>query len=332
MNINEQMRELATMGGLAYAPSEELISSLLGKTKRVRAARQATTTAATTLGIAAVGLVAAQVYAATKDDPAFQDRNVINNKNNLTPIEQYRAKFGKENPTRSNQPTVDLSGIINSLKASNSQPNGLNPGGGSKPTAPATAPAKPEPTKPAATTAPPAPACTAPGGGQDGMYYDCTSKQWLVKDGYFMFGNGHVYPMVQWTDAATGLTDWGNWSGTGWGWETKAIHMGEPGDKSFSYDDDSYTYMGSNASWSGNTCNGVTTFAWNATVRASCMPDWRVDATGKPYHQDGGIVWIATNPNMRWNDCRCEFDDITNPPAGWYWDGGSWHETPTPTA
>ena len=31
MNINEQMQELATMGGLAYAPTDDVISILAGQ-------------------------------------------------------------------------------------------------------------------------------------------------------------------------------------------------------------------------------------------------------------------------------------------------------------
>ena len=80
MNINEQMQELATMGGLAYAPTDDVISSLLARTKRARATRQSTATLVGTVGALAIGLAAAQAYSAAKDDPAFRDRNIINNK------------------------------------------------------------------------------------------------------------------------------------------------------------------------------------------------------------------------------------------------------------
>lgn len=130
MNINEQMQELATMGGLAYAPTADVISSLLAKTKRVRAARQSTATLVGTVGALAIGIAAAQAYSAAKDDPAFRDRNVINNKNGLTPIELYRAKFGNDNPTRAYDSGVDLSSIIAKLKAA-AAAGGSHPSGGS---------------------------------------------------------------------------------------------------------------------------------------------------------------------------------------------------------
>lgn len=117
MNINEQMSELATSGGLAYAPSDDTIANLLGRTKRARATRQSVATIATTVSALALGIGAAQAYSAAKDDPAFRDRNIINNKDGLTPIELYRAKFGADNPTRTYDSQVDLSSIIEELKA-----------------------------------------------------------------------------------------------------------------------------------------------------------------------------------------------------------------------
>jgi len=194
MNINEQMHELGTMGGLAYAPTDDTISSLLSKTKRVRVARQSAASLAGTVGALAIGLAAMQAYGAAKDDPAFRDRNVINDKDGLTSIELYRAKFGNDNPTRNYESAVDLSVIIAKLKASAAA-------GGSQPVAPvapvAPAPAAPAPAAPAAKApAPAAPATTSPPADPyaqckadhpDKPYksYDCAANQWVIKPGWF---------------------------------------------------------------------------------------------------------------------------------------------------
>lgn len=335
MNINEELRELATMGGLAYTPSAESIAALVGKTKRARVARQSVTTAATTFGVAALGLAAAQVYSATKDDPAFQDRNIIY-KENLTPIEQYRAKFGKENPTRNNASVIDLNSIIDSLKKTNSKPtapNNATPAGPSTPTAPVNAnpkPTAPEPTKPPKGDS----TCDPNQTREAGEYYDCSSKQWLVRDGYFRFGNQHVYTMIKWTDAATGAQAWGNWSGTGVDWEKKAIHMGESNDKLFQYEDDFYIYMGDNATFSGTTCDGKVKTKWNATMKASCMPESVAQAKGLTYKKHSDIVWILQDTYKKWCDCTGQFEDPNNPPAGLQWNPGGWWESvpdPAPT-
>jgi len=366
MNINEQMLELAQMGGLAYAPTDDLISSLLAKTRRVRAARQSTATLVGTVGALAIGIAAAQAYSAAKDDPAFRDRNVINNKNGLTPIELYRAKFGNENPTRAYDSGVDLSSIIAKLKAA-AAAGGSYPNGSSAAQPAQQTPPQQVVTKPAtpSTTAPADPYATCKADHPDQAYksYDCSTGKWVIKagwykdpanssyyqcsaqpayvgytydcgtgkyvakDGYFWFGNGSVYQAITWVDAATGVSSTGNWSGTGnWGgWDLKAILL-DPGSKTYR----EYVYMGSNATWSGSTCTGVTTSLFGTTVQASCLPNWKVDAAGLPNHWDGSIVWIPLDHNLRWNACLCEFDDPSNPPAGWTWDGSSWVSTPAP--
>lgn len=362
MNINEQLQELGTKGGLAYAPSDDLIASLLTKTKRVRAARQSTSTLIGTVGALAIGIAAAQAYSAAKEDPAFRDRNVINNKNGLTPIELYRAKFGNDNPTRSIDAGIDLSSIIAKLKAS-AAAGGSTPSKGSAPQ---------QATPPVVVVKPAAPATTAPadpyaqcradhpaktyatydcataqwiinaGWYKDpanssyyqcaaqpayvGYTYDCASGKYVAKTGYFWFGNGSVYQAITWLDSATGVSSTGNWSGSGnWGgWDLKAIQVA-PGSKTYS----EYVYMGGNATWSGTTCTGATTTKFGTSVQASCVPEAKVSASGKTYKMDSGIAWIPLDQTLEWHPCLHIFADPAAPPSGWTWDGSSWVEAPT---
>lgn len=288
MNINEQMSELATAGGLAYAPSEDTIADLLGRTRRARATRQSAASLAATIGAMALGLGAAQAYNAAKNDPAFRDRNIINNKDGLTPIEQYRAKFGADNPTRTYESQVDLSSIIDKLKAAaQTQPKPPS----TTTTQPASGGSAPKTTQSSGTTGvDPYAQCKADHPERPYKYYDCAKAQWIIRDGwykdpangtyyectnqpayvgytyncstqkyvpkagYFWFGNGSVYKTITWTDAATGATALGNWSGTGnWGgWDQKAILVAS-GSTTYS----EYKYMGSDATWSGSTCTGT---------------------------------------------------------------------------
>lgn len=361
MNINEQLQELADAGGLAYAPSDDVISSLLSKTRRVRAVRQGTTTLIGTVGAMAIGIAAVQAYSAAKDDPAFRDRNVINNKNGLTPIELYRAKFGNDNPTRSYDSAVDLSSIIAKLKASAA-------GGGTTPKGtPAQQPAPPpvviKPANPVGETKPPTDPyaqCKADHPEREYKYYDCATGKWIVKagwyqdpsnweyykcsaqpayvgytydcslgkfvakDGYFGFGNGGFYQTITWLDAASGVSSTGNWSGSNppGGWEKKAILV-DSGAKWYS----EYVYMGSNATWSGSTCTGKSEVMAGTSWRASCLPEWKVSATGKTYKVTGGLVWVLENQSLRWHSTLSIWADPANPPAGWTWNGSAWVET-----
>src|SRR5690606_13278580 len=87
----------------------------------------------------------------------------------------------------------------------------------------------------------------------DGYTYDCSKGKYVPKSGYFLLGNGHIYKNIQWTDATTGVVSWGNWSGTSWGWEKKAVFTSGPTDLDYDY----YVYMGNYATWSGSTCTGA---------------------------------------------------------------------------
>ena len=194
MNINEQLHELGNTGGLAYTPNDDVIASLLTKTKRVRAARQSATTLIGTVGALAIGIAAAQAYTTAKEDPAFRDRNVINNKNGLTPIELYRAKFGDDNPTRAFDSGVDLSSIIAKLKAAaasgSSYPNGRS-GQQAAPPPVVQKPATPSKTAPS-TTAPsttaaadPYAPCKADHPEKPYKYYNCSTSRWVIKTGWY---------------------------------------------------------------------------------------------------------------------------------------------------
>ncbi len=370
MNINDQMSELAAMGSREYTPSDDLVASLVAKTRRARVTRQSATAVAGAVSAIAVGAVGLQVYSAAKDDPAFRDRNMINNKDGLTPIEIYRARFGGENPTRDYEST-DLSDIINRLREAAISPE--------KPTTvlPASGDSTPPPqsTQPATPATPTTPATQKPGAAEllaqckadhpDQAYktYNCTTGAWVIKDGYykdpesgtyyacdgqpdytgyyyscasaeylpesgwFWFGNDHFYQNIQWTDAATGAVSWGNWSGTSWGWDRKAVLTSGPTDPDY----DSYVYMGSNATWSGSTCSGVTSTKWGAQVKASCLPEGKVAATGKTYKMNDGYAWVLVNQSLTWHDCLGIFADPANPPEGWEWDGSRWVEVTPPT-
>ncbi len=347
------------MGGGTYAPSEDTIADLLGRTRRARATRQSVVSVATTVGMMALGLGAAQAYSAAKDDPAFRDRNIINNKDGLTPIELYRAKFGADNPTRTYDSQVDLSSIIDKLRAAaQTDPNPP----GAKTTQPASGgtSGKTGGTTGGTTGGDPYAQCKADHPDKPYKYYDCTKEQWIIKagwykdpangtyyectnqpaytgytyncstgsyapkDGYFLFGNGAVYKTITWTDAATGATTLGNWSGTGnWGgWDQKAILVAA-GSKTYS----EYKYMAGDATWSGSTCTGKTASKYGATVKLSCLPKWKVDSLG--FNNGSPKIsndWILLDTHLKWFDPECRYADPASPPAGWTWTGSEWVE------
>lgn len=370
MNLNDDMSDLGTMGGLAYAPTDELISSLVNKTKRVRTVRQGSATLVGTVGALAIGIVAAQAYSAAKDDPAFRDRNVINNKDSLTPIELYRAKFGNDNPTRSYDSAVDLSSIVAKLKAAaaggSSQPGTGKQQAPAKPVAPpagtstpvkTTAPAAPAPTDPYAQ-------CKADNPDQGYKYYDCAKGKWVMRPGWYKDPANGLYYQCSAQPAYVGYTyncSTGSYApndgyflfGNGAVYKTVswvdaatgATSLGNwSGTGNFGGWDQkaiqinpvtkkfegSYVYMGSKASWSGSVCTGVITTKWGTSVQASCLPHSVVDSTGKTHKPDGEIMWIPTNQSLKWFDRDCIFADPANPPTGWTWDGNAWVEVTGP--
>lgn len=365
MNINEEMTELATSGGLAYAPTDDMIAELVGRTRRARTTRQSAATIATTIGAMALGLGAAQAYNATKDDPAFRDRNIINNKDGLTPIEQYRAKFGADNPTRTYDSQVDLSAIIDRLKTvaqtDPKPPSSSNttPASGSSGT-----PTKTHTTS-GNTGGDPYAQCKADHPAKPYKYYDCAKQKWIIKDGwykdpasgtyyecsdqpaytgytyncsthkyapesgYFWFGNGSVYNAITWTDAATGATARGNWSGTGnWGgWDQKAILVAS-GATTYS----EYKYLGGDATWSGSTCTGKTVTKSGAPMQLSCLPTWKVESLG--FNNGSPKIsndWILLDTDLKWFSPECRYADPDAPPAGWMWTGSEWQEVSPPS-
>ena len=90
MNINQEMHSLGNIGSDSYQATDELIEQLLGRARRVRAVRQGAATVVSAVGALALGAVAVQAIDAANDDPAFRDRNIINDKSGLTPIEKFR--------------------------------------------------------------------------------------------------------------------------------------------------------------------------------------------------------------------------------------------------
>lgn len=371
MNINDQMQELAHMGGLAYAPTDAIISSLLAKTKRARAVRQSTTTLVGTVGALAIGIAAAQAYSAAKDDPAFRDRNVINNKNGLTPIELYRAKFGNDHPTRAYDSGVDLSSIIAKLKAA-AAAGGSYPIGASAVQPAHAAQQAPTPqvvTKPAApsTTAPADPFAKCKAGHPDQTYkfYDCSTGKWAIKAGWYKDPANSLYYQCSAQPAYVGYTfDCGTgkyvakdgyfWFGNGGfyeaiTWVDSATGVSSLGNWSGSGNlggwdlkaiqvnptteawEGAYVYMGNSATWSGSTCTGAARTLYGSSAHASCLPESQVGATGMTYKMDDGIAWVLDNQNLRWHPCLHIYADPAAPPAGWVWTGSTWAEAPSST-
>src|SRR5690606_1516416 len=199
------------------------------------------------LGAIALGAVAVQAVNASKDDPSFRDRNIVEDRSNLTPIEKFRAQFGDENPVREVEPIVDVKQIIADLKAAAAAEAKLkDPGsstdGSTKDTG-GTAPAKPKPTGEACVAkdhptyegktwdcatgswviksgwfwddyAGDTVRCNAQINYPD-KSYNCSKGKWIAKTGYFLFSDDVFYKTITWTDAATGQSVTGNYS-PGW--------------------------------------------------------------------------------------------------------------------
>lgn len=352
MNINQEMQSLGHIGARSYTPSDELIEQLLGKAKRARAVRQGAVGVVSAASAIALGAVAVQVINASKDDPAFRDRNLINDHSRLTPIEKFHAKYGDQVPTNVLESDVDIDKIIQDLKAA-AQANddlkgleeqgdqtgtgGSKPSGGTKP-AGETCTAKTHPDKPYKVWdcakgewvikagwfyddfADAYVQCSAQNSYAFG-YYDCSKGKWKANPDYFYFGDGNFYQIIVWTDAATGQSTTGNYSPS----YDKAIFAPDGGT---SYTD--YKHLEGKASWSGSTCNGTTTTIKNAPFRFSCLKDSLISHNNGSY---GNVAkqWILQDANYKWFSPEGKYYCIDTPPAGYTWDGSQWVlTTPAP--
>lgn len=346
MNINQEMQSLGHIGGESYAPSEQFIDELLGRTRRARAVRQGAVSVVSAVSAIAIGAVAVQAINATKDDPAFRDRNLINDRSELTSIEKYKAKYGGI-PVNTLESPVDVTKIIEDLKAAaqaeadlktlqeqQQQTDGAKDSKTGTSTKPTGEPcvAKDHPDKPYKTWdcakgewvvkagwfwndySDTFEQCSTQTPYGD-KYFDCNKGKWVAKAGYFEFG-GSIYPTITWTDSATGQTASGNYIPS---YDKVAFVSGT--------NVTDYKHLEGNASWSGSTCNGTTATIKNAPFKYSCLTDGRISHN----NGSGGKVakqWILQDSNYKWHSIDKVYYCIDTPPAGWTWDGTQWVATP----
>jgi hypothetical protein len=348
MNINQELHSLGQTGSNGYDPTDEMINQLLHRAQRARAVRQSTVALVGSLGAIALGAVAVQAVNAAQDDPAFRDRNIVEDRSNLTPIEKFRAQFGNDNPVREVEPIVDVKQIIADLKAGAEAEAGLKEPGSGEETKPedGTAPTKPKPTEEAcvAKDHPNYPAKTwdcatgswvvKPGWFWDqyandykqcnaqvaylDKSYDCSKGKWVAKNGFFEFG-GAFYPIITWTDAATGKTATGNYLSSHNKVAFAALNTNWVAD---------YKHFDGNASWSGTTCYGIDATIKGAPFKYSCLQPWQ---TGHDNGSGGKVSndWIAQQPDLyKWHSEHKVYYCIDTPPAGWTWDGTGWVAVP----
>lgn len=355
MNINKEMHSLGQAGSNGYNPSEAMIDQLLHRAQRARAVRQGTTALVGSLGAIALGAVAVQAVNASKDDPAFRDRNIVEDRSKLTPIEKFRAQFGEDNPVREVEPIVDVKQIIADLKAAAAAEAALKDPGtdsGEQPPKDNTAPAptKPKPTgEPCVAKDHPTYAyktwdcatgswvvksgwfwdkyandykqCTAQVSYVD-KSYDCSKGKWVAKTGYFLFSDDIIYKTITWTDAATGQSVTGNYSP---GWD-KAI-WAKPSENYYR----EYNHLQGKGTFSGTTCTGITSTIKGAPFQYSCLPS----SLNSNNNGSGGKVgkeWVLTDSRYKWHPTDKWYYCIDTPPAGWTWDGSQWVATPPPSS
>lgn len=351
MNINQEMHSLARVGSNGYNPSEALINDLMHRAQRARAVRQGTTALVGSLGAIALGAVAVQAINATRDDPAFRDRNIVEDRSNLSPIEKFRAQYGGDAPVRITEPVVDVKQIIADLKAAAAAEAALKDPGASGDQDPkadtAVGPAKPAP-EPCVAKDHPTYAyktwdcatgswvvksgwfwdkyandykqCNAQVAYVD-KSYDCKKGQWVAKTGYFLFSDDIIYKSITWTDAATGQQVTGNYSP---GWD-KAIWA-----KTTENYYREYNHLQGNASFSGTTCTGVVTTKLGAPVQYSCLPA-SLNSNNNGSGGKLGKEWVLTQPHLyKWFAPEKKYYCIDVPPAGYVWDGSQWVTAPPP--
>lgn len=369
MNINEQMNQLGQIGSVGYAPSDATVEQLLGRTRRARAVRQGSAALVGSVSAVGLGVVGAQAFVAltNQDDPAFRDRNLI--ENDLPSYFDFNEKFG-EGYTGSDKATDDFwdkfyeeLNIAAKIEAEHLKEQGS--------------------TEQPKTEEPKAPSCEtveyeykykSPATGcewkiKDGWvkdpwtdtyvecvgsvaanhspvgYYNCDLGRWNLATGYFQFGNGEIYKCENWTDAATGTVFQaaisnnpvsGSFNGE---WAYKVIDCSTT--KTYTSTVNDYRYYGNAlTSWSGNVCTGKTGNPWSAPHRVSCLSynalktlygAWSGDNGGNhPWTQKNGDLWVLQNANYKWLGECGRYYDSTNPgswPEGWTWNGSSWTYT-----
>lgn len=102
MNMNEQMNQLGEIGSGGYSPSSDIVDQLTSKARRKRAARQGGAAGIGAVAAITLGVVGANFFIndAPEDDPAFRDRNVIENELNDSLFNRYGQYPGYTNDTK----------------------------------------------------------------------------------------------------------------------------------------------------------------------------------------------------------------------------------------
>lgn len=352
MNINEQLNELGKIGGVGYSPTDATVDDLVGRTRQARGRRQVTAALIGSVGAVALGIIGAQVVVGFNGDDAGGRNRAFDDDYAFLSIE-WKDRYG-EGYTGLGVTQDDLTAAWDQLQAG----------------------AAVLPTEPDAT-----------GGGEGGatcgteqMVVDgwvkikspATGCEWkkdhrddtVIPDGSFLFGNGQVYQCQQWTDAATGTTFWGAYSGSG-DWAYKMIQC-DPNDK-YWYD---YKYMGSASYFntSTRTCTGASSNYLGAPHRVSCRTTgalwekygewssanggnmrWTLNNEAGKILQDGAYKWFASGSCVAspWAAVKashfrsCEQKDCdggyyltsAHPSAGGHtytWNGSTWAQDPDP--
>lgn len=342
VNINQEMEYLGHVGARSYTPSDELIDQLISRTKRARAVRQGAVSVMSVVGTLALGAAAVQAVNAAKDDPAFRDRNLINDRSQLTPIEKFRAQYGNDLPSRTLESTVDIDKIYQELKAAaqaNAELKDLEGQGDETAGSAADCTAKDHPSKAYKVWdcakgdwvvksgwyydkhAGDYYQCSSPYSHPFG-YYDCKKGKWRINNGWFEFGD-KVFQIITWKDKATGQTSTGNYIP-----DYDKMAFAAPGTNWA----DGYRHLEGNATWNAaaQECVGVTKTIKNAPFQFSCLKDEQITHD----NGSGGKVaknWILKDNRYMWHSGHQKYYCIDAPPSGWTWDGSQWVETPPPS-
>jgi len=114
MSMRDSIKSLGGSGASSYVANDMVVDQLVARTRRTRAVRQASTTLVSAISAITLGVLAAQLFVSNVEDPAFRDRNLIND-DASTSIQQFYDRFGGI-PSRANEP-VDLTEVKVALKA-----------------------------------------------------------------------------------------------------------------------------------------------------------------------------------------------------------------------
>lgn len=281
MNINQKMDDLGRMGAEGYQASDDVVNQLLNRTRRVRAVRQGGTALASSVGAAALALVAVQVVSQGADDPAESNTDgVIDNVIDTPVIENYADRYADswvppETDVAEPEPEIEV----------------LDPATGSEDQDKPVEEPKPKDDKPKAEEPkkkePVADTCEEdhPYDKYEYKYYKCAKGKWIPKPGWLQVGDD-FYQIISWTDAATGQTRTGAYIG--------------PYDKIvFAHPDNNWGdftyYLEGQATFSGSTCTGVTKEIYGAPFQYTCLPD-----------QDNGNSkvdnkWVLQDDSYTWD-------------------------------